>query len=1043
MNELEVERLIVRLMGDGSDFEQMINEAQELTSQLGDEMRRLGGSEKDYTRTMEQAAAVTRNATAASASYLKEFYRLSDELVAGKIDMDQFTASVQKLTAANGPAGVAFANQVNAMQKGLAMTRATENASERYKRQMQELNSVMASGAISQETYNRVLAKANAELRGSGAGIEGLGRSVQGFGAMWSVGITAPISAFLGVAANSAMKMEQMKLGLTAMAGSAEAMEAQLADLREVAKLPGLNLEQAVQGSIRLQAVKMSAGMASRALKSFGNALATVGKGAADLDGVVLAITQMVAKGKVSAEEINQISERMPQIREAMKEAFGTADTELLQKMGMKPEEFIQGIITQFEKLPQVAGGAANTMENFKDTVSQAMVTIGNVVLQIFMPAMDAAANMVSGMAQWFQSWSPAVQKAAIVIAMLVAAIGPLVGIIGTAMVMAGQLSFAYTTLAASATTAAAAQTALSVASGLAQAGLVGLAIAGIAAVSYAIYQAMPAIQAFNTEVERSGKLANEMSERQSKAFQKVMESGKALETGAQQKKFFEGALKDSEKELAGLGWQLANTKKNVEELAPTWLSMGQAGKKVWEAENIRLKETQASYDAAKKNIAAIKSELEAISQASGKGPHISPQTLKSYEALVKNMEAQIATGGHASQELAITKLQMAGLGDEALKTLRKLDQQNVSVMNTRKKQEELAKNTENLTEKLLHEANTAGMTADAIQRYDLAQAGAGAETLATVEALQKMRDAAVLSADITKLTEELDKQAAQMGMTADQIKLMELADRGASAETLAQVEALQKRNAALQATQGAKELVADLEKQILTFGMASDKIALYDLAQKGASQTVLDMASALQDQLKLMSDGKAMMEKHQTPLQKFSKQYEELAKLFQAGVIDPRTFNEELQAITKELDDAQAKATVTVTFAVGNNDAVRAGTEEFNNLLNDVAKNSAKLGFDQHVAAVKSNIDLKVAAEIPKLPLPRSIPSLPGMPAIPTLPPPGSMMPGSPVPVMPPATRGPNDLSPKEESLLTRIALATEKSSAREQIVLQEAGLS
>jgi tape measure domain-containing protein len=156
--------------------------------------------------------------------------------------------------------------------------------------------------------------------------------SLASLGGKLTLGITAPLAA-LGIAAvKTATDFDSLKRGLTAVTKEAGPVEAQLARLKEVAKLPGLGFREAVQGSINLQAAGFSAKEAERALKGFGNALATVGKGKTELDGVILALTQIQSKGKVSAEEINQLAERVPQIRQIMLQAFGTADTEVIQR---------------------------------------------------------------------------------------------------------------------------------------------------------------------------------------------------------------------------------------------------------------------------------------------------------------------------------------------------------------------------------------------------------------------------------------------------------------------------------------------------------------------------------------------------------------------------------------------------------------------------------------------------------------------------------------------------------------------------------------
>jgi tape measure domain-containing protein len=189
----------------------------------------------------------------------------------------------------------------------------------------------------------------------------------------FALGLSAAGAAVGGLgllAIKEAANIESLKFGLNAVSGSAEETEKQLARLREVAKLPGLGFKEAIQGSINLQAAGLNADLAERSLKAFGNALATVGRGKADLDGVTLALTQISAKGKVSAQEILQLQERLPQIRQAMIAAFGTADTEALQKQGIGSETFISAIVAEFEKLPPITSGLNNQIENLRDAWS-------------------------------------------------------------------------------------------------------------------------------------------------------------------------------------------------------------------------------------------------------------------------------------------------------------------------------------------------------------------------------------------------------------------------------------------------------------------------------------------------------------------------------------------------------------------------------------------------------------------------------------------------------------------------------------------------
>ena len=252
-------------------------------------------------------------------------------------------------------------------------------------------------------------------------------------GAVLTRSLTLPLGALGALSLRSAAQFDSLERGLRAVSKSAGDAEAQMARLRKVAELPGLGFREAVQGSINLQAAGLSAGTAERALRAFGNALATVGKGRAELDGVVLALSQIQSKGKISAEEINQLAERLPQIRVAIRDAFGTADTEAIQKLGVTSEQFIEKVIQQFEKLPPVTGGLANSFENLRDRAEQSLAKIGgalapaaNAALTALEPIIDAAGRAAEAFAKLPQ---PA-QTAAIALLAVGASAGPILTVV-------------------------------------------------------------------------------------------------------------------------------------------------------------------------------------------------------------------------------------------------------------------------------------------------------------------------------------------------------------------------------------------------------------------------------------------------------------------------------------------------------------------------------------------------------------------------------------------------------------------------------------
>ena len=305
-------------------------------------------------------------------------------------------------------------------------------------------------------TVASLTARVGADVSGLTAGLRTAEGKVKSFadrmnnlGTRLTVGVTAPLVGLAVASVRSATQMDSLKRGLTAVAGSAAEAERQLARLEEIAKLPGLGHIEAIEASTQLQAAGLSAKLAEQSLLAFGNALATVGKGKAELRGVTLALGQITAKGKVTAEEINQIAERVPQIRVAMQQAFGTANTEALQKMGLTARQFIEGVNQELLKLERVTGGAQNAFENLEDTTRKTFIAIGNNILPTLLPLVERLTNSLVSLTERFAALSPEVRRTSLALAGLVALAGP-------TLLFLAQLKAALTTLGLTSVTAGA-----------------------------------------------------------------------------------------------------------------------------------------------------------------------------------------------------------------------------------------------------------------------------------------------------------------------------------------------------------------------------------------------------------------------------------------------------------------------------------------------------------------------------------------------------------------------------------------------------------
>lgn len=251
--------------------------------------------------------------------------------------------------------------------------------------------------------------------RSSSAALKTLTRSVAvataAFGA-WGIAVAA--------------QRDAQQRGLQAMLGSAKEAERVMTRMRAVSLQPGVTFDAGLSLATSLMAVKVNADLAVDAVGNFGNALALAGRGEEELQRVGLALSQIVSKGKVSAEEINQLAEAVPQIRDVMVNVFGTADTEKLQKdleaAGVSAKQFVELLVEGFTPGGLVAKATdtfSNKLVNLKAAFRDLAASFGSAfasksgsdALDAFTKTIQDLAPAMKALGQAAASALPAIAK--------------------------------------------------------------------------------------------------------------------------------------------------------------------------------------------------------------------------------------------------------------------------------------------------------------------------------------------------------------------------------------------------------------------------------------------------------------------------------------------------------------------------------------------------------------------------------------------------------------------------------------------------------
>ncbi len=179
-------------------------------------------------------------------------------------------------------------------------------------------------------------------------------------------------------------RMQQLDIAFTTMMGSADNAKKHLSDLKKFAVDTPFEFESLAKMSQRLQGVKVDAGQVIPLMRDIGNVTAATGEISADrVEGITVALTQMIGKTKISAEEMEQLAERGVPAWQILSEGIGKsqAETRKLAESGVLTSDIMVKAIQKIsrekwgdamEKQSKTAFGAWSTIT---DTIQQSAAT--------------------------------------------------------------------------------------------------------------------------------------------------------------------------------------------------------------------------------------------------------------------------------------------------------------------------------------------------------------------------------------------------------------------------------------------------------------------------------------------------------------------------------------------------------------------------------------------------------------------------------------------------------------------------------------------
>ena len=251
----------------------------------------------------------------------------------------------------------------------------------------------------------------------------------------------AGLGALTAFGLKSAAQLEQTQIAFNSLLGSVQAGTKAFKDLQQFAAVTPFEFKDIAPAAQRFFAFSQSVGIAKDAvipfLTTLGNVASVTGGGAQALSSVTLAMGQIASAGKVTLDNLNQISEALPGFSGVAAIAAGTGKTtaQTMQDISSGSLDATTGIRALLDGMAKFPG-AAGAMEaqsqtllgvfsTFKDTLSQALVAG-------FAPAIPAIKDALS---QATPILGDAIGKLAPALGKVVALIGPLISQLVSAVV--------------------------------------------------------------------------------------------------------------------------------------------------------------------------------------------------------------------------------------------------------------------------------------------------------------------------------------------------------------------------------------------------------------------------------------------------------------------------------------------------------------------------------------------------------------------------------------------------------------------------------
>lgn len=287
-------------------------------------------------------------------------------------------------------------------------------------------------------------------------GLAGVRKEVESIGTMLKSGllieggrlitdmVTVPLIGLGKEAVRLADNLHRSEIAFGVMLGSGDKARAMLKDLQQFAATTPFEFPELIRAAQKMAAFGIESNKIIPTMRTVGDAVAGLGGSSEMFDRIIRAMGQMDAKGKVSAQEMNQFAEAGINAWEAVAKTLGITVAEAMDRAKHGQIDAATALTAiQADMVTKFGGMMAEqsktiqgTIANLKDTIGFIMTDIGQQLIETLQlrEVLGSIQSFAQGALTWFRSLDDGTKRTLIALTGAFAAGGPILVVVGAFM---------------------------------------------------------------------------------------------------------------------------------------------------------------------------------------------------------------------------------------------------------------------------------------------------------------------------------------------------------------------------------------------------------------------------------------------------------------------------------------------------------------------------------------------------------------------------------------------------------------------------------